>query len=79
MENFLQYYDLISMYKKSKWGSIKIQTRYMKGCYQIKKEYIEDQESSDEECIELIHSEDKSSDYNEFLGNTIPTYDGVFD
>ena len=78
MENVLQYYEPISMYKKSKWVSIKIQTPYMKGCYRIKKEYIENLESSDEEYIEPIDSSKKSSDYNDFLRNTIPTDHGVF-
>lgn len=79
MENVLQYYEPISMYKKSKWVSIKIKTPYMKGCYWIKKEYVEDLEASDEEYIQPIHSSEKSSDYKAFLRNTIPTDDGVFD
>ena len=79
MENFLQYYESISMYKKSKWGSIKVQTPYMKECYWLKKEYIEDPESSDEEYIEPIDSSKKSLDYYKFLKYTIPTYDSVFD
>ena len=78
MENILQYYELISMYKKPNWSSVKIQTPCMKGCYRIIKEYIEDLEPSDEAYIEPIDSSEKSSDYNEFLRNTIPTYDGVF-
>ena len=37
MENVLQYYGLINMYKKSKWVSIKIQTPYMKDVIELKK------------------------------------------